>query len=320
MRRYTDTFVGLGIVVLAVACSDSSTSPGGMSGSSGTTSGSTTGGATTTTGGTTSSTSATTGTGGATGAGGSGGAGGASTTAATGGGAGTGGTGGTGGAGGAAGSSGAGGSAGTGGATDAGSKGGAAGGSSDAGGTMSFFVTSTGSGAMGGNLGGLAGADAKCQMLATAAGAGGRTWHAYLSISGATPIHARERIGMGPWFNSRGVMIAASLAQLHDEGGMNALGPTVSLDETGAQVPTNQHDILTGTAINGNALPAAPDLTCGGWMSNAANVMAQVGHENRTGTGGNPPTSWNSAHSAVCTMAGLVQVGGAGRLYCFATN
>jgi len=176
---------------------------------------------------------------------------------------------------------------------------------------------------MGGNLGGLAGADAKCQTLATAVGAGGRTWHAYLSISGATPTNARDRIGNGPWFNSKGVKIADTLAQLHDEGGMNALGPTTSLDEKGNPVPTanpNEHDILTGTAIDGSALPAAPDRTCAGWMSNAANVTAQVGHENRTGTGGNPPTSWNSAHTAVCTMAGLAQVGGAGRIYCFATN
>jgi hypothetical protein len=186
---------------------------------------------------------------------------------------------------------------------------------------MSFFVSSTGSGAMGGNLGGLAGADMKCQTLAAAVGAGGRTWHASLSLSGATPVNARDRIGNGPWFNSKGVKIADTAALLHDEGGMNALGPMTSLDETGAQVPTNQHDILTGTAIDGSALPA-PDRTCAGWTSNApaAGVTAQVGHENRTGSGGNPPTSWNSAHTAACTMAGLAQVGGAGRIYCFATN
>ena len=48
-------------------------------------------------------------------------------------------------------------------------------------GPMSFFVTSAGSG-KGGDLGGLAGADAHCQKLAAAAGAGGKTWHAYLSV------------------------------------------------------------------------------------------------------------------------------------------
>ena len=50
--------------------------------------------------------------------------------------------------------------------------------------TMGFFVTSSGSG-QGADLGGLAGADARCQSLAQAAGAGGRTWRAYLSTSGA---------------------------------------------------------------------------------------------------------------------------------------
>ena len=49
---------------------------------------------------------------------------------------------------------------------------------------MSFFITSTNPGA-GAALGGLAGADQHCQMLAQAAGAGGKTWRAYLSTSGA---------------------------------------------------------------------------------------------------------------------------------------
>src|ERR1700720_2416299 len=66
---------------------------------------------------------------------------------------------------------------------------------------MSFFVTSVGSG-KGGDLGGLAGADAHCQTLAQAAGAGNKTWRAYLSTNargGANPVHARDRIGNGPW-------------------------------------------------------------------------------------------------------------------------
>src|ERR1700739_1206824 len=49
---------------------------------------------------------------------------------------------------------------------------------------MSFFVTSAGSG-KGANLGGLAGADRICQTLAATAGGGNKTWHAYLSTSGA---------------------------------------------------------------------------------------------------------------------------------------
>jgi hypothetical protein len=71
--------------------------------------------------------------------------------------------------------------------------------------SLSFFVTSATSTT--GNLGGLAGADATCQRLAAAVGQGSRTWRAYLSIerdpaNGNQPIHARDRIGTGPWFNA----------------------------------------------------------------------------------------------------------------------
>src|SRR5260221_8341774 len=81
----------------------------------------------------------------------------------------------------------------------------------------SFFLTSTGIG-NGGNLGGLAGADNYCQTLAQAAGAGAKTWHAYLSTQaadGAPAVNARDRIGKGPWKNSKGVVIAKDLTELH---------------------------------------------------------------------------------------------------------
>jgi len=84
---------------------------------------------------------------------------------------------------------------------------------------MTFFVTSTtptGSG----NLGGLAGADQICQNLAAAVGAGNHTWHAYLSTqaTNAGPgVNARARIGAGPWYNAKGVMIAANVGDLHGD-------------------------------------------------------------------------------------------------------
>src|SRR5690242_7713110 len=71
---------------------------------------------------------------------------------------------------------------------------------------MSFFVTSAGSG-KGADLGGLTGADQICQRLAQSVGAGGRTWHAYLSAQvadGQPAVNARDRIGKGPWKNSKG--------------------------------------------------------------------------------------------------------------------
>ena len=75
---------------------------------------------------------------------------------------------------------------------------------------LSFFITSAGSG-NGANLGGLAGADAHCQTLAAAAGAGSRTWRAYLSMrasGGQAAVNARDRIGKGPWYNAKGVVVA----------------------------------------------------------------------------------------------------------------
>src|SRR5829696_4023558 len=85
--------------------------------------------------------------------------------------------------------------------------------------TMSFFVTSANPG-KGADLGGLAGADAHCAALAKAAGAGNREWRAYLSTTGADGkpgVNAKDRIGSGPWFNAKGVQVAASVADLHSD-------------------------------------------------------------------------------------------------------
>jgi hypothetical protein len=187
--------------------------------------------------------------------------------------------------------------------------------------TMSFFVTSVGLGD-GGNLGGLEGADAHCQALADAAGAGDRTWRAYLSteVADGRGDSARDRIGIGPWYNARGELIASDLDQLH-------LSPNIvkrtALDENGNLVngrgdTPNEHDILTGTQEDGTAyFPDDEDHTCNNWTSNDEG-SAQVGHHDRHG-GGN--TSWNSTHaSRGCSQEGLISTGGAGLLYCFAAD
>jgi hypothetical protein len=186
---------------------------------------------------------------------------------------------------------------------------------------MSFFLTSHGPG-QGADLGGLAGADVHCTTLAEAVGAGGRTWRAYLSTNGGeAPVHARDRIGPGPWFNADGVRIAADLDELH---GDNALTKATQLDETGAVVNgrgdrPNRHDILTGSMRDGTAFPAAAgDTTCADWTSSEEEGSARVGHHDRTG-GGEYPTSWNSAHgSRGCSQANLRATGGDGLFYCFA--
>lgn len=190
---------------------------------------------------------------------------------------------------------------------------------------MRFFVTSVGLG-NGGNLGGLAGADAHCQKLAEAAGAGGRTWRAYLSTQGANAISARDRIGQGPWHNAKGVLVAPNVADLHGDiqRDRNNLTKETALTERGETVrgrgdTPNQHDILTGSDSTGRAFTGTADMTCSNWTSSTAGSgSAMVGHHDRTG-GGN--TSWNSVHgSRGCSQENLVSTGGAGFLYCFATN
>ena len=192
---------------------------------------------------------------------------------------------------------------------------------------MSFFVTSTTPNGSG-NLGGLAGADKICQDLAAAAGAGGKTWHAYLSTqpaNGVMGVNARGRIGAGPWYNAKGVMIAANVGDLHGDNARdrNNIQKANMLDEKGNLIKgagdmPNQHDILTGSDSEGRAFPAGFDTTCNNWTSATDQNHAMLGHADRTG-GGN--VSWNSVHmSAGCSKEALIRTGGAGHLYCFAIN
>ena len=185
---------------------------------------------------------------------------------------------------------------------------------------MTFFLTSAGPG-NGANLGGLEGADAHCQSLAAAVGAGDKTWRAYLSTTGEGGVNARDRIGTGPWQNVAGVVVAGNLDVLHYE---NNLTKETVLNEQGGMTngrgdTPNQHDILTGSYLDGTAVDG--DTTCSNWMSGAdGEGSALVGHFDRTGGGGNP-NSWNSAHgSRGCSQANLQATGGNGYFYCFAAN
>lgn len=191
---------------------------------------------------------------------------------------------------------------------------------------MTFFVTSTGSG-RGADYGGLAGADAHCQALATAAGSGHRVWRAYLSTSPspASPTqNARDRIGKGPWQNAKGVVIAQSVSELH---GKNNLNKQTALTEKGEVVngsgdTPNMHDILTGSQPDGTAIAGDPGkTTCGNWTMSGEGA-AIVGHHDRLGLRDDAPSvSWNSSHpSRGCSLDNLRASGGAGLLYCFATN
>ncbi len=183
---------------------------------------------------------------------------------------------------------------------------------------FSFFITSrnTGNGA---NFGGLDGADAHCQSLAAGVGAGGKTWRAYLSTSGTDGVDARDRIGDGPWYNVRGVQVASSVANLHSDDNnmtreteLNELGELVN----GREQTPNQHDVLTGSNLDGTA----SENTCNNWSTDTADSSAMVGHFDRTG-GGDNPTSWNSAHaSRGCSLENLRSSGGEGYIFCLVAD
>jgi hypothetical protein len=190
---------------------------------------------------------------------------------------------------------------------------------------MSFFVTS--SNPKGGNLGGLAGADQACQALAQASGAGNKTWRAYLST---TTVDAKSRIGSGPWYNFKGTLIAQNVADLHTAD-RNKISGTTSLTEKGTtpnylvanaqgqatpSAQPLQHDILTGSNEDGTKNAD----TCKDWTVADASAKAMLGHADRLGR--NPGVnSWNAVHASQgCGLEQLQPTGGAGLLYCFASN
>jgi hypothetical protein len=170
---------------------------------------------------------------------------------------------------------------------------------------MGFFVTSTGLD-HGGQIGGLAGADRYCQDLAKAAGAGERTWRAYLSTSfqGKPAVNAGDRIGSGPWFNAKGVLVARGPVDLHTKGRFR---PEVVLTEKGEMLSpsgSGEVDVLTGTMPNGSA---AIGQNCENW-TNATSGETQVG---------DLATSWNSARVMSCNQQTAEK---RARLYCFAAK
>jgi len=198
---------------------------------------------------------------------------------------------------------------------------------------LSFFVSSS---KHDGNLGGLAGADKICQDLAAAAGAGSKTWKAYLSAANnGSAIHAKDRIGTGPWYNAAGVKLADNLAALHALTGNAELFIT----EKGEKVPgqwnsamPNEHDIMTGSSPDGTLLMTTDAMTgmpaqstCNDWTSSTLLPGPQVGHTDGMGPMMDSSTprfsSWNGGHAAQgCSSPDLAARGGAGRIYCFATN
>ena len=196
--------------------------------------------------------------------------------------------------------------------------------------SLSFFVTSS---TQDGDLGGLAGADEICQDLADAVGAGDKEWAAYLSAANSgQPIHARTRIGEGPWYNALGTLVAADLTALHALTGNADLFVTENGDKVNGQwngsngqngAPVNEHDIVTGSTPDGMLMMSDMATTCNDWTSTEVTPGPQVGHSDGMGPGmaTDMPrfTSWNGGHATQgCSAALLAPSGSTGRLYCFA--
>jgi len=130
-------------------------------------------------------------------------------------------------------------------------------------------------------------------------------------------VHARDRIGDGPFYNTLGVLVAADVDALHD----GSIGDGILLTELGMEAPASEHDILTGSDEQGLARtefpdnPAAPPPNCGNWTRNDTDAWTWVGHMDAGG-----PDTWFSAHAVACDPAGLASTAGAGRTYCFAID
>jgi hypothetical protein len=237
---------------------------------------------------------------------------------------------------GAGGSTGAGGSAGAGGAAGGGA-GGMTGGSSGGGGAsgsggecegegatehFSFFVTSLAglrrlSGSQdgfGGDLrfgqpDGLSGADEICRQLAESSypGAGCKTWRAFLSVTegpDGEPVHARDRIGEGPWYDRRGRLVANNKTDLladwpvgadpliiHDLPNEDGV-PNQNPDGTG---DVDNHNTVTGTAPGGMLFSMDKSFTCQDWTSKVGtDGMPMIGFSWRGGAGAIQGSSWYS--------------------------
>ena len=104
-------------------------------------------------------------------------------------------------------------------------------------------------------------------------------------------------------------------AQINKANGLNEKGePTKVRGDT-----PNQHDMLTGSTLEGRSFPPNLNLTCNNWTSSNFG-SAMLGHSDREGIADtvyqHSPIS--SHMSRDCTQPGLVATGGNGLFYCFA--
>jgi hypothetical protein len=129
---------------------------------------------------------------------------------------------------------------------------------------MNFFVAVEGA-SWGADQPALEVSDTQCTDLGYAQGYGQLTWRAYLNgtaADGEGDQVARERIGVGPWFNYYGVMIAENLAQLHSDE--NNLWAETAITVLGEYPPEGALDIPMGSRLAAAPFTRAGPFFCFG--------------------------------------------------------
>jgi hypothetical protein len=198
---------------------------------------------------------------------------------------------------------------------------------------------------------GLRGADKICTEIAQRSmpGAGAKQWRAFLSAAagGANdgPVHARDRIGTGPWYDRMGRLVGTGLADLLS-GSRPSMADAVVRDnlpnETGTPnsapdgTEVDNHDTLTGS--DGSGRYVSGSNTCLDWTSSSTTTTAggggsgpSIGHSWPRGAGGGSGAHWVNAHRAGGCGRGINTMnitsdgtptvgsgGGYGGFYCFA--
>jgi hypothetical protein len=223
--------------------------------------------------------------------------------------------------------------------------------------SFSFFVVSlkalqtlsNSPNGFGGNLtfgqaDGLAGADEICRRAAEMGmpGAGQRQWRAFLStVKG--PVHARDRIGAGPWRDRNGRLVAATLDDLF--AGARPRGDAMTVNDlpnergepnhyVGAAGYSpgqtyDTHDTLTASDTMGRLRAAGMADTCNDWTSTTATGRPWIGHS--WPRSANSGIQWASDHQTPGCAPGIDRTlggngpgncigcaGGYGGFYCFA--
>jgi hypothetical protein len=203
-----------------------------------------------------------------------------------------------------------------------------------------------------GEADGLTGADKICTEIAEMSmpGSGAKQWRAFLSTV-AGPVHARDRIGEGPWYDRVGRLVANGLEDLLQDRPANA-DPVIKEDfpnEDGVpnkrpdpNLPEDDtHHFLTGSDTDGMLYTEEPRATCEDWTSTSMDNSTTgdgVGRP-RIGfsfTAGNR-THWISGQTEGGCGAGVTGIGmvnggsdpgnpivgsggGYGGIYCFALS